>query len=56
MARFTLLLRGNPEDWTSLAPDDMQRIMERYMTWDDELRARGSTSPASNWTKRRACN
>ncbi|HEV2528023.1 MAG TPA: YciI family protein [Thermomicrobiales bacterium] len=41
MARFTLLLRGNPADWTSLSPDDMQRIMERYMTWDNELRSHG---------------
>ncbi len=40
MARFALWLRGNPADWNGLSPDDMQRIMERYMAWGDELRAR----------------
>jgi hypothetical protein len=42
MARFTLLLRGDPADWASLSPDDMQRIMGRYMAWGDELRAQGA--------------
>jgi hypothetical protein len=41
MAKYVLLLRGDPAEWSALAPEDMQRIMGRYMTWGDELRAQG---------------
>ena len=41
MASFMLLLRGNPSDWTTMAPEQMQHVMGRYFAWTDELRAQG---------------
>ena len=46
MAKFILLLRGDPRNWTDLAPHDRERIMGRYMSWSDELRAEGRTVTA----------
>ena len=39
--QFMLLLRNTDAAWTSLSPDEMQHVMERYMAWSGELRAAG---------------
>lgn len=33
MSRFMLLLYDNPNDWTKLSPEEMQRAIEKYMAW-----------------------
>lgn len=33
MAKFMLLLHGNPEVWKKLSPEEMQKALEKYMAW-----------------------
>jgi hypothetical protein len=33
MAKFLLLLHGDPSNWQKLSPDESQKIMEKYMAW-----------------------
>jgi len=33
VSRFMLLLYDNPNDWTKLSPEEMQRAIEKYMAW-----------------------
>jgi hypothetical protein len=33
MAKFLLLLHGDPANWQKLSPDESQKIMEKYMAW-----------------------
>ncbi|WP_178133907.1 YciI family protein [Vineibacter terrae] len=40
MAKFLLLLRDNPGDFSSLSPAEIQRIIGEYRAWAEGLRAR----------------
>ncbi len=33
MPQYMLLLRDDRESWNKLGPDEMQRVMERYLEW-----------------------
>lgn len=41
MRQFMLILRENPQDFATVTPDEMQRIIERYTAWSEALAARG---------------
>ena len=41
MAKFMLLLRDNPRDFTALSPDEMQAIIGKYRAWSQGLRESG---------------
>ena len=41
MPRFVLLAYDAPGDFADVSPDEMQRIVERYMAWSERLRSRG---------------
>ncbi len=41
MSKFMLLMRFTPADEVDLAPEEMQRIIERYRAWSQELIAQG---------------
>jgi hypothetical protein len=33
MAHYMLLLRGQPNRWSGLSPEEMQKMTEKYMEW-----------------------
>jgi len=33
MAQYLLLLRSDPSAWDNLSPEQMQRTVEKYVTW-----------------------
>lgn len=33
MPNYVLLLHGDPSGWQKLSPDEMQKGLEKYMTW-----------------------
>ena len=39
MPSFMLLLYGDPESWVNFGPEDMQRAIEKYMSWGAKLRS-----------------
>lgn len=41
MPRFLVLARDLPESFTALSPEEMQRIIQRYVVWSDGLAAAG---------------
>ncbi|MEM6792669.1 MAG: YciI family protein [Acidobacteriota bacterium] len=41
MADFMLVLRDNPEQFADVSPEDMQRIVGRYVEWREKLAATG---------------
>lgn len=41
MAKFMLLLRDNPRDFTALSPAEMQAIIGKYRAWSQGLREAG---------------
>jgi hypothetical protein len=41
MPKFMLLLHDDKSAWTAISPDEMQRIIERYVAWGAKLRAAG---------------
>jgi hypothetical protein len=40
MRQFMLILEENPSSFAQVTPDEMQRIVERYMAWSDDLARR----------------
>ena len=40
MAKFLLLLRDNPADFTKLSPAEMQKVIGEYRAWAQGLRER----------------
>ncbi len=36
MAKFVLLLKGG--DFTKYSPEDMQKVLEKYMNWSQQLK------------------
>jgi hypothetical protein len=41
MATFAYLFRGNPADFRSLSPEQMEQRMKKWMGWMDTLRQKG---------------
>jgi hypothetical protein len=41
MAKFMLLLHDNPASFANVSPEQMQKIIEKYMAWGDKLRKAG---------------
>jgi hypothetical protein len=41
MAKFMLLLHDNPASFADVSPEDMQKVLEKYMAWGDKLRRAG---------------
>ncbi len=41
MASFMLIARDVPEDFADVSPEDMQRIIEKYVAWGNRLEAAG---------------
>lgn len=33
MAKYMLLLRDTPEAWSKFSPEEMQKILEKYVAW-----------------------
>lgn len=40
MRQFMLILQEQPQDFIDVTPDEMQRIIERYVAWREGLAAR----------------
>jgi hypothetical protein len=41
MARYLLLLRAEPGQYEKLSPEEIQRILQRFAKWREELTAGG---------------
>jgi hypothetical protein len=41
MASFMLIPRDVPQDFADVSPEDMQRIIEKYVAWGNRLEAAG---------------
>ncbi len=41
MANFMLIARDIPQDFAAVSPEDMQRIIEKYVAWGNRLEAAG---------------
>ena len=41
MATFMLIARDVPQDLSDVSPEDMQRIIEKYVAWGQRLEAAG---------------
>jgi hypothetical protein len=41
MAKYALFLHDPPDAFTAMSPEEMQRVIERYVAWGDRLRSSG---------------
>lgn len=41
MSQFVLMLREDPAGFESLSPEEMQKVIGRYMAWADRMREKG---------------
>ena len=41
MPKFMLIIHSAPGMWESLSPEDLQRKVEKYQAWTDQLRTSG---------------
>lgn len=41
MAKYMLLLHDNPASFRNVSPDEMQKIVEKYIAWGKKLREAG---------------
>jgi hypothetical protein len=41
MAEYILLLHDNPAAFAKLSPEEMQKVVEKYMAWGARMRAAG---------------
>jgi hypothetical protein len=41
MAKYLLLLHDDPRSFATLSPEQMQKVVEKYMTWGKKLRETG---------------
>ena len=41
MAKYMLLLYGDPSAWVELSPEEIQKAIEKYFAWGDKLRKAG---------------
>ena len=50
MPQYMLVLRDNPAQFDALSPDEIQRIIQKYVAWGDSLRARGLLAGSAKLT------
>jgi hypothetical protein len=43
MAKFMLILHDKPGNFKHMAPDELQRVVEKYMAWSGNLKQAGLT-------------
>jgi hypothetical protein len=41
MKQYMLLLHDNTEVWSNLSPEEMQKVIERYVAWNKKLKKTG---------------
>src|SRR5882724_7120036 len=41
MAQYLLLLYDNPTHWNDISPEEMQKILQKYIAWGTKLRQQG---------------
>lgn len=41
MPKYMLLLYDDPSSWANVSPDQMQKIIEKYMAWGARMREAG---------------
>ncbi len=41
MAKFMLILHGNPNRFQDVSPEEMQRIIQKYRDWTDKIKTSG---------------
>jgi hypothetical protein len=41
MAKFLILARGTGEAYKHLSPQEMQKVIQKYMAWSEEMRRAG---------------
>jgi hypothetical protein len=41
MAKFMLLLHDRPGSFAEISPEEMQKVIEKYMAWGQKLRSAG---------------
>ena len=41
MPKYMLLLHDNPASFADVSPEQMQKVIEKYMAWGDKLRQAG---------------
>jgi hypothetical protein len=41
MPKFMLLLHDNPASFANLSPEEMQKIIQKYIAWGDRMRKAG---------------
>ncbi|CAN5756492.1 YciI family protein [soil metagenome] len=42
MPKYMILLHDSPDAFATISPDQMQRVIEKYMAWGERLRASGA--------------
>jgi hypothetical protein len=47
MASFMLIARDGPQDFADVSPEDMQRIIEKYVAWGTKLEEAGKKRAGS---------
>jgi hypothetical protein len=47
MASFMLIARDGPQDFADVSPEDMQRIIEKYVAWGNKLEEAGKKKAGS---------
>jgi hypothetical protein len=50
MPKYMLLLHDDPNAFTSLSPEQMQKVIEKYMAWGKKLREAGILSASHKLT------
>src|SRR5262245_62124842 len=41
MAKYMLLLHDDPKTFATISPEDMQKVVQKYIAWGKSLRERG---------------
>ncbi len=52
MAQFMILLYGNPTNWTTMSPEQMQEAMQKYWAWGNKMRSQGRLLGSNKLTDR----
>jgi hypothetical protein len=42
MPKFMMLLHDNPASYASLSPEEMQKVIQKYIAWGDRMRKTGA--------------
>ncbi|MGH9311699.1 MAG: YciI family protein [Vicinamibacterales bacterium] len=51
MPQYMLVLRDNPAVFATMSPDEIQRVIQKYVAWGDSLRARGLLAGSAKLTE-----